>query len=283
MRWGAGCLLAAALWLNAASGLAQDVRNAEAVPQLPPAGRDDYRRFLSSSAHRAFAIAPGGTWAWKAEAGSGDEAGEAALEACGAHTRQKCVLYAVDDRVAFDARAWPGLWGPYKGAAQASKVATGSALGERFPDLAFADAKGRRASVAALRGKVTVLHFWGSWCGPCRHEMPDLQKLYEAIKGRKDIAFVLLQVRERYETSRQWADRQGLRLPLYDSGSGGEEDAQFTLSGGTKLKDRDVAARFPTTYVLDKHGLVLFSHVGPVHGWKQYEPFLLDAAKRSGK
>jgi len=271
------------LLLGAPVALAAALGDANAIPQLPPEGRSDYRDFLKGGEHRAFAIAPGGAWGWKVEAATADQASDAALETCRGNTTQKCVLYAVDDRVVFDARRWPTLWGPYKSARDAAAAPNGRNPGERFFDLAFSDPEGRRSGVAALQGRVVLLHFWGSWCGPCRREMPELQKLRQSLAGRQDIAFVLLQAHERIDVSRQWLKRHGLRLPLADSGSGGESDSEFTLAGGGKIRDRDIAMVFPTTYVLDRNGVVIFAHYGAVHDWPQYAPFLIDAAGHSGR
>jgi len=82
---------------------------------------------------------------------------------------------------------------------------------------------------------------------------------------------------------REWVAEQGIRLPLHDSGSAGDEDDGFRLGGGRTIRDREIAGRFPTTYVLDKRGLIVFAHVGPVHDWPQYESFLHDVAERSGR
>ena len=270
------CLAAALLWLSPAGA-------ATVLPHLNAAGQADYRAYLDAREHRAFAIAPGGAWGWKAEAGAREEAEEAALAACQANTRQKCVLYGVVGKPVFDARKWTELWGPYADAAAARQAPVGRQVGQRFHDLAYADADGRRHTVSGLRGKVVVLHFWGSWCGPCRREMPELQRLYASLKDRRDIAFALLQVREKFAVSQQWAQTQALRLPLYDSGSTGDTDAALRLADGGKLGDREIAASFPSTYVLDKRGIVVFSHAGPVHDWSQYRDFLLDAVLRSGR
>lgn len=156
-------------------------------------------------------------------------------------------------------------------------------LGERFPDLAYTDAKGGRRSVAGLAGKVALLHFWGSWCGPCRRELPDLQRLHDSLKDRRDIVFVLLQVREPFAASQRWAATQRLRLPLYDSGAQNDMDGTLRLADGTTTRDRDIAPSFPTTYIVDRRGSIIFSHVGPVADWSQYRRFLLDAAQRSGR
>jgi thiol-disulfide isomerase/thioredoxin len=266
-----------------AAAVAPAVVAAAAPPHLDADGQAEYRAFLEAPAHRAFAVAPGGAFGWSAEKGAATEAEAEALARCQANTRQKCVPYAVDRQTTFDAAAWPKLWGPYLSGDQAKRAPVGRELGQRFPDLAFSTAGGAKKNVGSLQGKVTILHFWGSWCGPCRREMPDLQKLHEKIRGRGDVALVLLQTRERFEVSQRWAAGQGIRLPLFDSGSSGEGDDQFQLAGGGRIRDREIAARFPTTYVLDKRGVVVFSNVGPVHDWRQYEPFILDAAARSGK
>lgn len=253
------------------------------VPHLDDEGQAEYRAFLEAPQHRAFAIAPGGAFAWVAEKGGRDDAEAEALARCQANTRQKCVLYAADGKTVFDAAGWPKLWGPYLTTEQARRAPVGRDLGQRFPDLVFATADGRTSSVSALRGKVAILHFWGSWCGPCRREMPDLQKLHGRIRGRPDVALVLLQVREKFDVSKRWARGQGIRLPLFDSGSTGETDDRFRIAGGASLRDRDIASRFPTTYVLDKNGIVVFANVGPVHRWPEYEAFIRDAAARSGR
>lgn len=52
-------------------------------------------------------------------------------------------------------------------------------------DQAFTDLDGHRVTLAALRGKTVLVNFWGTWCGPCRKEMPELDALREKWKARK--------------------------------------------------------------------------------------------------
>lgn len=276
-----GLLLALAL----ASGAVHpaELRDAEAVPQLGPHGIEGYREFLAAGKHRAFVIAPGGAWAWRADLPSKEMAERAVLDDCREQTRQTCVIYAVDDRVVFDAKAWPRLWGPYATAEAAARVPEGTQRGERFPDLSFRDAAGRAAKVSDYRGKVLVLHFWGTWCGPCRRELPDLQRLVRQMEQAHDVSFVFLPVREPFKAAKEWAQAQHLLLPLYDSGVDGRGENAFLLADGSKLPDRHVAGKFPTTYVLDRRGIVIFAHVGDASRWPEYAPFLKDAAARSGK
>ncbi|MBI4742869.1 MAG: TlpA family protein disulfide reductase [Betaproteobacteria bacterium] len=265
---------------------AADLRETSAIPHLGQRGVESYREFLASPPHRAFVIAPGDAWAWRVDLPSAQAAERAALEDCREHTDQTCVAYAVDNRVVFDAKAWPKLWGPYATADTAKRAPVGTRRGERLPDLVFRNASGQKSKVSDFRGKVLLLHFWGSWCGPCRKELPDLLQLLQQTNGERDIRAVFLPVREPFDLARKWASQQKLPLPLFDGGNiggSGENDNTFALADGSRLPDRQIAGKFPTTYVLDKHGLVIFTHVGNASRWGEYAPFLRDAAARSGK
>ncbi|MFA5243592.1 MAG: TlpA disulfide reductase family protein [Sulfuricella sp.] len=269
--------------LSVDAALAAALNDVNAVPHLNAAGRDGYLAFLQAGQHRAFAIAPGGAWAWKDGEVTADMAADAALQSCQNSTAQTCVLYALDDRVVFDAKDWSTLWRPYRNRAAAAKASTGKARGERFFDLAVKSPSGKAMKLSDLRGKVLLLHFWGTWCPPCRNEMPELQKLHQALGGSSGIQMVLLQMREDHGTASLWMDAQGFKLPLFDSGVADAGSDTLTLANGKQIRDRELARVFPTTYVLDKHGMVVFSHVGPVSGWLQYLPFLRDVAAKSGK
>lgn len=55
--------------------------------------------------------------------------------------------------------------------------------GTEAPDFSVPDAAGKPITKASLRGKVTIVSFFASWCGPCRKELPDLQTFYDTHKG----------------------------------------------------------------------------------------------------
>lgn len=276
-------LLAALSVLGSGAALASRVKDVNAVPHLNNSGREGYQSFLQTGKHRAFAIAPGGSWSWKSEEASADIASDAVLQDCQGSTDQTCVLYAVDDQVVFNAKEWSTLWRPYKNRAEAAKAKVGKVRGDLFFDLAIKSPTGKAMKLSDLRGKVLLVHFWGTWCPPCRNEMPELQKLHKELGGAPDIQLVLLQMREDFGTASLWMDAQGFKLPTFDSGLKDAGSDTLNLANGKQIRDRDLARVFPTTYVLDKHGIVIFSHTGPVSGWLQYLPFLRDAAAKSGK
>lgn len=255
---------------------AAGLEDAAAVPHLSPRGQAGYRQFLAAETHRAFAIAPGGGWGWSQGSVSADAALDQALDACQQHTRQRCVPYARDREVVFDAEGWGRLWRPYATAAEARRAPVGTERGQRFPDLVLTAPGGKPVKLSDLRGKAVVLHFWATWCPTCRQELPQFEKLQRSFSGRENLDFVFTQAREPAATSRQWLKRNGLKLALHDSGARDSKDDRFHLANGQTLADRQVAPVFPATYVLDLHGLVVFAMKGSAQDWGQYAPFLRD-------
>ena len=263
--------------------IAAKANDAESIPHIDNRGKNAFRDFLSVEKHRAFVIAPGGAWAWKGKGLDIDSIIESATQECQQGTEQPCVPYVVDDNIVFDTRLWTTLWGPYQTRAEAAKAHIGKGRGDQFFDLAIKSPAGKPMRISDLRGKVTVLHFWGTWCPSCIHEMPEIQKLYQELGAASGIQFVLLQVREDIKSAQQWAEKAHITLPLYDSGIKQMGDENLMLSNGKAIPDRRLAIAFPTTYILDKHGIVVFAHVGTIEGWSQYLPFLRDVEARSGK
>ena len=56
--------------------------------------------------------------------------------------------------------------------------------GRMAPVLALSDMDGKKTDLKNLRGQWVLVHFWASWCGPCRKEMPTLQALQQQLKGK---------------------------------------------------------------------------------------------------
>jgi thiol-disulfide isomerase/thioredoxin len=66
--------------------------------------------------------------------------------------------------------------------------------GHPLPTFALADLGGKTWKLLDLKGRAVLINVWATWCGPCRQEHPDFQKLYEKLKDRADVAVLSFNV-----------------------------------------------------------------------------------------
>lgn len=257
----------------------------ESIPHVNKKASDSFKyNYLYANSHRAYAIAPGGAWSWVAKKPNETEAREAALETCARHTQQKCVLFALNNQIIFNYNKWYTLWGPYKTKQQALTSEKGVLVGQQFPDLVYTDPEGKKNSIHKLKGKVTFVHFWASWCPSCAYEFPAIMDMYRVVNDilPGQMEFVIVQVRESIEDSKYWAlNNSAEKLPLSDSGVKNDEDEWLSLTGGEKIEDRQLAKIFPASYVLDKNGVVVFSNMGSIDNWTEYVNFIKHTVENS--
>ena len=99
-------------------------------------------------------------------------------------------------------QAYPQLVADYrKATAEAKERRERMMPGRPLPQFTATMAKtGKKITPADYKGKVLVLDFWASWCGPCRQEIPHLKEYYEQLKG-KDVAFLSVSIDAKKE---QW-------------------------------------------------------------------------------
>lgn len=83
-----------------------------------------------------------------------------------------------------------------KNKVDSAEVLTWDSKNTTLPEFALTDLEGRKWSLADLKGKVAFINFWATWCGPCRAELPYVQKLREQLKDRKDVVVLTLNTDE---------------------------------------------------------------------------------------
>lgn len=117
-------------------------------------------------------------------------------------------------------------------------------LDEQAPDFTLKSVEGTNVRLEELRGEVVLINFWASWCGPCRQEMPILQKIHQRYEP---LGFKLIgiNVDEQQDKALRLIERLNVDFTLLlDSDQSVSESYDVNAMPYTVLLDRDGTARF---------------------------------------
>ena len=129
------------------------------------------------------------------------------------------------------------------------------------PDFTLATTTGELVSMSDLRGKVILLNFWGTWCGPCRMELPDFVKLYDKYnKDGLEIVGITIRRGESIKDVAKFQDQWGLNYLLL-SDINGNEVSEVTMAYSQAIGQ--MINGIPTTLVIDREGFIVNGFVGP--------------------
>jgi thiol-disulfide isomerase/thioredoxin len=134
-----------------------------------------------------------------------------------------------------------------KARAESAEVATWNTKNTALPEFDLMDLDGGKWSLADLKGKVAFINFWATWCGPCKRELPYVQKLREQFKDRKDVLILTLNI----------DDEVGQVLPFMK-----ENKYSFPVLLGQAYADAQGVGSIPRNWVVAIDGKLMFEGIG---------------------
>lgn len=128
------------------------------------------------------------------------------------------------------------------------------------PNFELLTVNGEQFNLSDLRGKVVLLNFWGTWCAPCRKEIPDFNKLYSKHrdKGLEIVGITLSSgtPKDIKDFMQEWKMEYTVLTEIK-----GNETAEVTNLYGKALGQP--ISGIPTTLIIDRDGYIVKAYIGP--------------------
>jgi peroxiredoxin len=123
------------------------------------------------------------------------------------------------------------------------------------PDFTLPRLDGPNLRLQEQRGRVVMINFWASWCGPCRVEMPHLARLYEKYRG-SGFTVLAVNIDESPQKAASLATQLGMRFPVL-------------LDTDKKVSRLYDLSTMPSTVLVDREGRVRYVHRGYRDGYEE--------------
>jgi peroxiredoxin len=140
----------------------------------------------------------------------------------------------------------------------------GTAAGRQAPSFSLPTLDGSEVSLEAMHGKIVLLNFWATWCGPCRTEMPSLEQLYRDFSAHPDFALVTVSTEGSTRSVENFMTKNGYDFPVL-------LDADNAVSRAFGV------SALPSTFVIDREGRIVWNNSGALD-WSDSR--LRDALKK---
>jgi len=130
--------------------------------------------------------------------------------------------------------------------AEAKKIQASLVVGSKFPVFNEQDSNGKPLSISDYKGRVVLVEFWATWCGPCRVELPNVVAAYQKYhdKGFEIVGISLDQDKQKL---RDFTQQQGMTWPQFFDGQ--KWDNKLALKYGVES--------IPASFLLDGNGIII--------------------------
>jgi peroxiredoxin len=113
---------------------------------------------------------------------------------------------------------------------------------KQAPDFVLKDIYGKSINLAQFKGKPVLLNFWATWCGPCKEELPSMQRLHQASKNNGGFQIIAVSIdRFNMEKVNQYAKELSLTFPIL-------------IDPDRKTRKAYFIRGLPTSYLIDSEG-----------------------------
>ncbi|MFJ7933414.1 thiol-disulfide oxidoreductase ResA [Sporosarcina sp. NPDC096371] len=116
------------------------------------------------------------------------------------------------------------------------------AVGDKAPDFELVDLDGNKQRLSDYKGQGVFLNFWGTWCGPCKKEMPHMESQSVAFKG-KGVNILAVNIAESSLKVEAFRDQYGLTFPI-------------AIDKDKSVKEAYNIVPLPTTFLINKEGKI---------------------------
>jgi thiol-disulfide isomerase/thioredoxin len=127
-----------------------------------------------------------------------------------------------------------------------ARVPEGLDVGQKFPGFNVTDIQGQGLSPDAYKGKVLLIDFWATWCGPCRQELPNVIATYQHFHAQ-GFEIIGISLDQDQNALNNFLQQAGMPWPEYFDGQGWQN----------KIAVKYGVHSIPTNYLLDRHGVIL--------------------------
>jgi peroxiredoxin len=126
---------------------------------------------------------------------------------------------------------------------------TAATAQKKAPNFSLKTGDGKTYELYQNKGKVIILNFWATWCGPCRQEIPDFVELYKKYKDQGVVIVGVSLDKDGWEKVNPFVKQNNINYPV-------------VLDNGTVASSFGKIQFIPTTFIIDPSGTIVDEHTG---------------------